>query len=419
KYEYGIKPSDILKRVLMVAGSASLILLLFLFWNRSLAKKVRERTSELTSSHKLLKAEIVERKGAEERLREGHDYLKRLTDSMGDTVFSITMPERVIEWVNDSLRMLGYDPDDCVGKTTEFLYPDKAKYLAFGDILAEFIAEDDRDILHLEQMYKKKGGELFPAELTITKEKVNKEVVSLTAIARDISERKKAEHELKRYQKRLKALASQLTLAQENERRHIAIQLHDHIGQTLAFSRIQVARAKKYEPEGKLATILDEISQSLLTTIQDTKGLIFDLSPPLLHEIGLASAISNWLEDQVGRKNSIRVDFIYSGNELSLENDTRSLLFRNVRELLCNVIKHAQATEVIVSLVNNEEELVIIVRDDGIGFEHDDTTYLVGIDSGFGLFSVKQQIEGLGGELEIVSKPGKGCKATLTVPMNT
>ncbi|MCD6582809.1 MAG: transporter substrate-binding domain-containing protein, partial [Desulfuromusa sp.] len=177
KYEYGIKSSDILKRVLMVAGSASLILLLFLFWNRSLAKQVRERTSELTSSHKLLEAEIDERKGAEERLREGHDYLKRLTDSMGDTVFSITMPERVIEWVNDSLRMFGYDPDDCVGKTTEFLYPDKAEYLAFGDILAEFIAEDDRDILHIEKMFRKKNGVVFPAELTITKKKVNKEVV--------------------------------------------------------------------------------------------------------------------------------------------------------------------------------------------------------------------------------------------------
>jgi len=380
---------------------------------------VKERTSKLMISNKSLAAEIDKRQKVENSLRQSRDFLNNLTNSMGDAVYSVKVPERVIESVNDSFNIFGYDPDECIGKTTEFLYPDRANFLAFGDIMAEFFADDYQDILHIEKMFRKKNGTVFPAELTITKYRVNNKIVSITAIARDISERKKTEQELKRYQKRLKALASQLTLAQENERRHIAVQLHDHIGQTLAFSRIQVARAKKYEPEGKLATILDEISQSLLTTIQDTKGLIFDLSPPLLHEIGLASAISNWLEDQIGKKNSIRVDFVYSGNELSLKNDIKSLLFRNVRELLCNVIKHAQATEVIVSLVNNEEELVIIVRDDGIGFEHDDTTYLVGIDSGFGLFSVKQQIEGLGGELEIVSKPGKGCKATLTVPMNT
>ena len=379
---------------------------------------VKERTSKLMISNKSLAAEIDKRQKVEDSLRQSRDFLNNLTGSMGDAVYSIKEPERVIESVNDSFNIFGYDPDECIGKTTEFLYPNRADFLAFGDIMAEFFADDYQDVLHIEKMFRKKNGAVFPAELTITKEKVNKEVVSLTAIARDVSERKKTEQELKRYQKRLKALASQLTLAQENERRHIAIQLHDHIGQTLAFSRIQVARAKKYAAEGKLATILDEISQSLLTTIQDTKGLIFDLSPPLLNEIGLASAISNWLEDQVGKKNSIRVNFVYSGNELSLKNDIRSLLFRNVRELLFNIIKHAQATEVIVSLVNNEKELVIIVQDDGIGFEYDDKTNLVGIDSGFGLFSVKQQIEGLGGELEIVSKPGKGCKAILTVPMN-
>jgi PAS domain S-box-containing protein len=418
KYEYGIKPSDIFKSILMITGPASLVLLLILFWNRSLAKQVRERTSELTSSHKLLEAEIVERKGAEDSLRTSRDFLNNLTGSMGDAVYSIKVPERVIESVNDSFNIFGYDPDECVGKTTEFLYPDRADFLAFGDIMAEFFADDNQDILHIEKMFRKKNGAVFPADLTITKYRVNNKIVSITAIARDITERKKAEAELTAYQKRLKELTSQLIIAEDKERSRIAAELHDHIGQTLAFSRIQVARAKKYEPEGKLATILDEISQSLLTTIQETKGLIFDLSPPLLHEIGLASAISNWLEDQVGRKNSIMVNFVDSGNELSLKNEIRSLLFRNVRELLCNVIKHAQATEVNVSLANNEEELVIIVRDDGIGFEHDDTTYLVGTDSGFGLFSVKQQIEGLGGKLEIVSKPGKGCKAILTVPMN-
>jgi PAS domain S-box-containing protein len=337
---------------------------------------------------------------------------------MGDAVYSIKVPERVIESVNDSFNIFGYDPDECVGKTTEFLYPDRDKFLAFGDIMAEFIADNDRQILHMEQIFNNKTGKLFPVELTITKYKVNKEVVSLTAIARDISERKKAEAELTAYQTRLKALTSQLIIAEDKERSRIAAELHDHIGQNLAFSRIQVARAKKYAPEGKAATILDELSQSLIHTIRETKELIFDLSSPLLHEIGLSAAISNWLEDQVGRKNSIMVNFVHSGKELSLGNDIKSIVFRNVRELLCNVVKHAQATEVNVSLANNEEELVIIVRDDGIGFEHDDTTYLVGTDSGFGLFSVKQQIEGLGGKLEIVSKPGKGCKAILTVPMN-
>ncbi len=127
-------------------------------------------------------------------------------------------------------------------------------------------------------------------------------MVSVTGIVRDITERKKAEAALEAYQKRLKALASQLVISEENERSCIAADLHDDIGQTLAISRIQIARAKKYTPEGELATLLDEIFQSLLDTIQNTKALIFDLGSPLLNEIGLAAAISNWLENQFGGK---------------------------------------------------------------------------------------------------------------------
>lgn len=384
-----------------------------------LRKQLLSKIESLKISNTSLEAEIDRRKKIENSLREDNDFINNLTNSMVDVVFSVRIPEREIEWVNDSFKLFGYDPDVCIGKTTEFLYPDRAVFLATGNIMAEFIADDDREILHIEQMFKKKDGELFPTDLTITKNRVNKEVVSITGIMRDITERKKAEAELKAYQVRLKALSSQLTLAEDKERSRIATDLHDNIGQTLAFTRIKVAKAKKYAPEGELATILDEISQSLFRTIKDTKELIFDLSPPLLHEIGLAAAISNWLEEQVGRKHSMEVKFVYSGEELPLSKDLKSKLFRNVRELLSNVIKHAQATEVVVTLVARAEELLIIVRDDGIGFDYDSKIILIGVDSGFGLFSVKQQIESFGGKLEIDSKPGKGCKVSLTVPLKT
>ena len=384
-----------------------------------LRKRLLSKIESLKISNTSLEAEIDRRKKIENSLREDNDFINNLTNSMVDVVFSVKIPEREIEWVNDSFKLFGYDPDVCIGKTTEFLYPDRAVFLATGNIMAEFIADDDREILHIEQMFKKKDGELFPTDLTITKYRVNKEVVSITGIMRDITERKKAEAELKAYQVRLKALSSQLTLAEDKERSRIATDLHDNIGQTLAFTRIKVAKAKKYAPEGELTTILDEISQSLFRTIKDTKELIFDLSPPLLHEIGLAAAISNWLEEQVGRKHSMEVKFVYSGEELPLNKDLKSKVFRNVRELLSNVIKHAQATEVVVTLVARAEELLIIVRDDGIGFDYDSKIILIGVDSGFGLFSVKQQIESFGGKLEIDSKPGKGCKVSLTVPLKT
>jgi signal transduction histidine kinase len=236
-------------------------------------------------------------------------------------------------------------------------------------------------------------------------------------ITQDITERKWAEKELKKYQERLKALASQLTLAEEKERSRIAAELHDHIGQTLAFSRIQVAKAKKYAPEGKLAAILDEISRSLLGTIQDTRELIFDLSSPLLNEFGLAAAISNWLEEQVSAKHGIKVELVGHDEDLPLGKDVKSILFRNVRELLTNVVKHSRAAKASVSLERNGSELKIAVRDDGVGCDAARMPPHGGAGSGFGLFSVRERMEDYGGNLEVISAPGKGCSAIMTMPL--
>jgi len=141
--------------------------------------------------------DITERKQAEDKIRESRDYLERLTNSMWDTVFLVRMPERVIEWVNDSYNLIGYDSEECVGSTTEFLYHNKNGFLDFGDKLRNAI-ESGKDILHSEQLLRRKSGEVFPADITATiiRNRAGK-VASVTSIIRDISERKKAADDLK------------------------------------------------------------------------------------------------------------------------------------------------------------------------------------------------------------------------------
>jgi ABC-type amino acid transport substrate-binding protein len=108
RIEYGIRPADIIKWILVFGGGASGLVLLFFFWNRSLATKVRERTVELERSNKSLAVEVLQRTEAEKLLRESRDYLKNLTDSLPDAVFSIKMPDRKIEWANDTFKVFGY-----------------------------------------------------------------------------------------------------------------------------------------------------------------------------------------------------------------------------------------------------------------------------------------------------------------------
>ncbi len=141
--------------------------------------------------------QVTERKKAEEELRESHNYLKRLTNSMWDAVFLVKMPERIIEWANDSFRFIGYDPEECLGRTTEFLYADRDSFLDFGSKLQNAVAAG-QGILRTEQLLKRKSGDVFPAEITVTIIRNEEaEVVSITSIVRDITERKRAEEELK------------------------------------------------------------------------------------------------------------------------------------------------------------------------------------------------------------------------------
>jgi len=137
-----------------------MVLLAPLFWAKSLKHRVKIKTGELTH-------ELSERRKAEEALRANRDYLEKLTNSMWDAVFSVKIPERVIEWANDSFRLIGYEPSECIGKDTAFLYPDKDDFLDFGNKLEDAMAAG-KDVFHTERLLKRKSGETFPAEITVT-----------------------------------------------------------------------------------------------------------------------------------------------------------------------------------------------------------------------------------------------------------
>jgi PAS domain S-box-containing protein len=140
--------------------------------------------------------DITERKRMEEALKESRDYLVTLTNSMADAVFAVKMPERTIEWVNDSFKLIGCKTGECVGRTTEFLYPDRKGFTDFGNKMKKAI-EEGKEIMCTEAELKRKDGSCFPAEITATFLREKGEVVRVTSIVRDITERKKAEEALR------------------------------------------------------------------------------------------------------------------------------------------------------------------------------------------------------------------------------
>jgi signal transduction histidine kinase len=141
-----------------------------------------------------------------------------------------------------------------------------------------------------------------------------------------------------------------------------------------------------------------------------------------MNEIGLSAAISEWLEEQINNRRGLETEFVDNTRQAGrkiLDQNVRAILFRNVRELLTNVLKHARANKVRVYLTEDSNNYRIIVEDDGVGFDPKEVTGKMTQTSGFGLFSINERTSDLGGSFEIQSGPGKGCRMILTVPLET
>lgn len=234
----------------------------------------------------------------------------------------------------------------------------------------------------------------------------------------EIAEKKWADQELVEHRQQLRSLAVQLVSAEARERRRLAQQLHDRIGQYLATIKIKLGIVGGLIAGGEAAGILADIRQLVSQTIDDTRTLIFHISPPLLYEFGLPAALE-WLAEQSLRQHDLVVT--YSGPETCQEmcDDVRAVLFQATGELLANVARHAGTRSARIFLAIDDREARIRVEDDGVGFDVDQARRQMMANGSFGLFSIAERLQPLGGRLHVDSRPGAGTRITLSVPAET
>jgi signal transduction histidine kinase len=151
--------------------------------------------------------------------------------------------------------------------------------------------------------------------------------------------------------------------------------------------------------------------------IQETRTLTFELSNPILYELGFEAAVAEWLDEQVQIKHGIATEFLDDGKAKPLDDNIKVMLFRNVRELLINCIKHAKAKAIRVNIRRIDDSIEVTVEDNGVGFDPVQVRATAFKKAKFGLFSVRESLENTGGHFEIESKPGAGCKATMIAPI--
>ena len=220
--------------------------------------------------------------------------------------------------------------------------------------------------------------------------------------------------ELLRSQERLRALASDLTLTEQRERRKLAGDLHDYLAQLLVAGRMKLRQAVACVAKEPGTTLLTELDQIFDESLRYTRTLIADLAPPSLQEFGLSHAFQ-WLSEHM-RTHGLTVDVQVGSDRINLPDDQAILVFQSVRELLLNIVKHADTNRAIVAVAPTLTELHITVTDGGQGFDHTAVAAPEPGSSGFGLFSIDERMRAMGGRFEINSTPGHGTRASMILP---
>jgi signal transduction histidine kinase len=231
----------------------------------------------------------------------------------------------------------------------------------------------------------------------------------------DVSRLKLMERQARETGDKLRLLASELNLSEERTRKAIAQTLHDEVGQLLAMARMKLSSALTLPKVTAVEKIVDEVLDLLGLIIRETRSLMVDISPPVLHDFGLAAAI-DWMAERMSSKQGMAIETVKSGDFSDLEHDLKIMLYQMTRELLVNIVKHSGGRHVLVTVERDEYTIGITVRDDGKGFDVRETGSPAA-DSGFGLFSIRERLKSYNGSLQIESQKGKGTTASIRLPV--
>ena len=253
------------------------------------------------------------------------------------------------------LKMLGYEKHEVVQKHfKDFLHPeDGLKSVR----LFQELGKGSRDSYSRENRYLHKDNRVVWGQVTVSLLRAAGGAPQFAiGMVADISDRKKAEEDIRTYQEQLQSLASELSLTEERERRRLGTDLHDHIGQALAVSKIKLGVLQKSVTAKKQAKSLGEVRELIDQMIQDTRSLTFELSLPVLYELGFEAAVE-WFARQVRSQHGLKVDVQNDMVPIPMDDEIKVLLFRSVRELMLNIVKHAQAHNARVTIRREDDEL--------------------------------------------------------------
>jgi PAS domain S-box-containing protein len=325
----------------------------------------------------------------------------------------IGLQDRRIIFVNNGVKtVFGWTSDELIGRTTRLFYRSGKDYIRIACELYSIL--EKQPIASMEFPCLRKDGTNI--ECMINAARIGKQLKEKRVVItyENITDRKRAAQELEFSRHQLRQLSAHLQSIREKERTRIARELHDELGQLLTALNTEIVLLKNKIPAGQ--NILSDRAQSMSflveLTMQTVKRIYMGLRPGMLDHLGLTAAIA-WQAEEFSRRTGIVCDVSFNPEDMTIDPDLTSTIFRIFQETLTNVQRHAKATKVTVNLKATDDQLEFVVKDNGKGIAEEQ---LRKPDS-FGLMGIKERVYHWGGSEAIVGKIGKGTTITISIPL--
>jgi PAS domain S-box-containing protein len=339
-----------------------------------------------------------------DRVQKQRAHLDELFEQAPQAVALMGADHRVIRVNREFTRLFGYAPREALGRRLgDLIVPDELQ--GEEQEYADSVAHGRR--VDAEVVRRRKDGSNLQASVVLVPVSVPGGQIEIYAIFRDITGRKRAEEESRRYAERLQVLARRVVEVQEEERRRLARELHDEIGQALTAIGINLqVLGRSCGPEARPR--LEDCIGVVRHAIEQVRGLALDLRPSMLDDFGLAAAL-RWLVDRQAERAGFVGHFGAPSSEAPLHPDLATACYRIAQEALTNVVRHARARHVWVGLEQDEAEVRLTIRDDGVGFDPGEARRRGARGASLGLVGIQERAEMLGGRVAVESEPGHGA----------
>jgi PAS domain S-box-containing protein len=356
-----------------------------------------------------LEERIAERRQAETALRKSEERYRELFDNARDAIYVHDLEGNYIRVNHAAERLSGYSRDEIIGHNfTEFIAEDHIRLVR--ESFCTKLARKGETTYEVDIIAK--DGRRVPVEVSSRAIYENGELVGVQGMARDITERKLA-------QDALQLFSRQLIEAQEDERRRIARELHDQIGQVLTAVKMNLYTVQQVCNSSETRVYVKDNIHAIDEALRLVRDLSVDLRPPVLDDLGLATAL-RWYVDRYTNRTGFNVEVLI---DLPDENerfprDLETACFRIAQEALTNVVRHANASHVVVWLAKEDKVLWLTVKDNGVGFDLEGLRHRAPRADTLGLVSMQERAHAAGGTIEIDSMLSYGTEVRFSLPLD-